>query len=264
MRPLPPERPPGQVFGAIAAEYDDARPAPSPELWPLVDRTVGGLAGLVALDLAAGTGTVTRELTARGCRVVAAEADPLQVRQLRLRSPDVPAVIATAEALPLRRKSFDLVACGTAWHWLDAAAAAVECARVLRPPGWLVLFWVNHLRDLEEPWQAAENEVYRRWDRRWGSRPAAPGGVRPDVAAADLRARGWNVRLETVLTWGRPVTLEQHLRTLGTHSVVLWLGEDRRCFLDEVAAALGPWPAFTERLHGHVVVARPPSGQPRT
>ncbi len=252
--------PPGAVFGHLADDYDEARPAYSAELWPLIDRFVGGLADRDVLDLAAGTGLVSRELITRGSRVVAAEADRLQLRRLRQRSPDASAVVARAERLPFIAGAFDIVACGTAWHWLDAADASVEASRVLRPGGWLTLFWANHFRSIDDAWQAAELQVYDRWARRWGSRPATDGGLRPDQAAADLGRRGWDVQLDTVLRWTRDVTREEHVRTLSTHSIVIFLGEDRTRFLDEITAALQPWPRFTEHLHGNVVLARRPAG----
>ncbi|HYZ75840.1 MAG TPA: class I SAM-dependent methyltransferase [Gaiellaceae bacterium] len=125
-----------QSFGAAAAEYERVRPD-----WPAaaVDRAVA-LLGLEpdadVVDLAAGTGKLTRLLAERFDRVVAVEPDP-RMRALL----DVEAHPGTAERIPLAAESADAVCVGDAFHWFDAPAALTEIARVLRPRGGLVLLW---------------------------------------------------------------------------------------------------------------------------
>ena len=55
-----------ESFGADAEQYDRARPS-----YPgaLVDRIVGGRAGLDVLDVGCGTGIAGRQFQAAGCRV---------------------------------------------------------------------------------------------------------------------------------------------------------------------------------------------------
>jgi SAM-dependent methyltransferase len=50
-------------------------------------------------------------------------------------------VEGTAEASTLADASVDLVTAGQAFHWFDVDRARVEFARILRPTGWLALFW---------------------------------------------------------------------------------------------------------------------------
>ena len=58
-------------FGSVAADYDRYRPAPPPQA---LDWLVPPGAQAI-LDLAAGTGVVTRELVGRAQRIVAVEPD---------------------------------------------------------------------------------------------------------------------------------------------------------------------------------------------
>ena len=126
-----------QSFGSAATEYERVRPD-----WPpaAVERaaTLLGLGrDADVVDLAAGTGKLTRLLAARFDRVVAVEPDE------RMRALLEGAVAGTAERMPLADASADAVFVGDAFHWFDAPVALAEIARVLRPRGGLVLLWNN-------------------------------------------------------------------------------------------------------------------------
>lgn len=252
-----------RVFGSVAELYDDARPPYPDRMLDLVEDALGGFGGARVLDIAAGTGMAARPLAARGARVVAVEPDANLLQLLVARSPGVAAVGAVAEQLPFRASCADVVTCATAWHWLDAAAASAEVARVLRPSGWLAIWWANNQVDRSIEWEAAQAEVYDRWSRLPGSWPERGTGVRPSGAGADLRDRGWDVRIDTAVEWTREAGRDEHLAMLATHSIVIALGPRKQEFLDEVAGALEPWPRLTERLRGEVVVAQPPGGRRR-
>ena len=55
--------------------------------------------------------------------------------------PDTPALLGTAEDIPLPDNSVDAVLVAQAWHWFDPERAVKEVARVLRPGGRLGLVW---------------------------------------------------------------------------------------------------------------------------
>jgi SAM-dependent methyltransferase len=100
--------------------------------------------GLRVLDLAAGTGKLTRALVASGARVTAVEP----VAEMRATLPDdVEALDGTAEAIPLDDGAVGLVTVAQAFHWFDGAAALAEIHRVLRPGGRLALLWNRRLED---------------------------------------------------------------------------------------------------------------------
>ena len=126
-------------FSTGSALYERARPGYSDEsVDHLVDR-LGIVPGSRVLDIAAGTGKLTRELVARGASVVASEPSASMREVFATAVPGTAQVGATAEALPIADRSFDAVTVAQAFHWFDAPVALAEIARVLRPGGGLGL-----------------------------------------------------------------------------------------------------------------------------
>jgi SAM-dependent methyltransferase len=144
-----------QSFGAAATDYERVRPE-----WPpaAVDKAASLLdlrSEAEVVDLAAGTGKLTRLLAARFDRVVAVEPD----ERMRALLPSE-SVAGTAERIPLPDSFADAVFVGDAFHWFDALAALAEIARVLRPRGGLVLLW-NDWWETEPPIPEAATELLR-------------------------------------------------------------------------------------------------------
>jgi SAM-dependent methyltransferase len=98
-------------------------------------------AGATVLDLAAGTGKLTRVLVDRYARVFAVE--PLaELRAIIVeRVPAAEVREGVAERIPLGDAEVDAVFVGQAFHWFANDAAVGEIARVLRPGGVLALLW---------------------------------------------------------------------------------------------------------------------------
>jgi SAM-dependent methyltransferase len=129
-------------FAQSAEAYELGRPGyPAAALEPLALSP-----DLVVLDLAAGTGKLTRPLAASGASVIAVEP----VAEMRAALPDsVRALDGTAEEIPLDGASVDLVTGAQAFHWFDGDAALAEIHRVLRPGGRLALVWNRRVEDAE-------------------------------------------------------------------------------------------------------------------
>ena len=137
--------PPQRSFGPVADAYDRARPS-YPEA--AIDWMLGSGRSMV-LELGAGTGKLTEVLHRAGHEVLA--TDPLieMLAVLGTRAP-VHRVVATAERIPVRSRSVDIVVCGQSFHWFDHELAMAEIARVLRPGGILALAWNTY--DEGIPW----------------------------------------------------------------------------------------------------------------
>lgn len=173
------------AYAAVADDYDRLRPGYPPALLEKVLGAAEIVRGGLVADVAAGTGKLGAVLAGLGRRVVAVEP----VGRMRARIPvggAVSAVAGVAERLPLRSEAFDAVVVGQAWHWFDAAAAAREAHRVLRPGG--VLAVVTNVLDTSVPWAA-------RVDALRGGRP-----VRADVELLSAQARAGRWRRGGELT----------------------------------------------------------------
>ena len=137
-------------FAAGAEAYERGRPEYSPEAVERLIAELGIGAESRVLDLAAGTGKLTRQLVGTGAELVAVE--PVAEMRARLDAvlPEVEAIEGTAEAIPLPNHSVDAVVVGQAFHWFDGIRAVSELRRVLRPGGALGLIW--QARELSRPW----------------------------------------------------------------------------------------------------------------
>jgi SAM-dependent methyltransferase len=129
-------------FSRSAEAYEKGRPRyPAEALELLLSRLPAGAA---VLDLAAGTGALTRPLLEAGLDVVAVE--PVAEMRAAL-PPSMRALEGTAEAIPLGAEEVDAVVVGQAFHWFDGDVALPEIHRVLRPAGILALFWNRRVEE---------------------------------------------------------------------------------------------------------------------
>ncbi|HZS31612.1 MAG TPA: class I SAM-dependent methyltransferase [Gaiellaceae bacterium] len=173
--------PRARSFGSAAEDYERGRPG-----WP--DR-VADVAGLPpdaeVLDLAAGTGKLTRLLVRRFARVVAVEPDDALRELIR----DAETLAGEAERIPLPDASVDGVFCAEAFHWFDAPRAVAEIARVLRPGGSVVVCFNDGAGETEPRWPDAARAVIERHrpPGEVGGRHLVEAGAWRDAFAADER-----------------------------------------------------------------------------
>jgi len=215
-------------FGSVAADYDRYRPPPPPQA---IDWLIPpGSSAL--LDLAAGTGAVTRELIGRAPRIIAVEPDERMRAVLTARCPQAEVLDGRGEDIPLPDASVDAVVISSAWHWLDPERAVPEITRVLRSGGALGVIWVS--RDTREPWVAEFNQLMRESreaDRAPDERPA--GRRRREVSFPP--GTPMSAVEEHAVEYTLPMTKDDLFGLLGTYSGVITLDPDRRAAFAERA-----------------------------
>lgn len=173
-------------FQRSAEAYERGRPAyPQAVVQWLVDR-LDLRVGRRVVDLAAGTGKLTRMLVPTGATLVAVEPVLGMCHVFAEAVPDVPIAAGTAEKLPVVGACLDVVTVAQAFHWFDGSQALAEIHRVLRPGGWLALIW--NRRDVQD---SVQQEIDRIIDPYRGDTPS-------------YHRENWRRLLQETRLFGRP------------------------------------------------------------
>lgn len=210
------------LFDAAAAEYDLARPNYPDELYDTLEQRIGLLAGRLLLDCGAGTGIASRQLAARGGRVVSLDIGEQMLRRARARSPGLPCVLADGNVLPVAAGRADVVTFAQSWHWFDQQRAPAEVARVLRPGGWWAAWW--NQAESGEDWFRAYQAVLTAACPSYRRQHHSPDWSHASVTAGGLLRPAGSVAVR----WTRQVSVSD------------WLTEDRsKSYVIELAPAAG-------------------------
>ena len=209
------------AFAEVAGAYDRGRPDYAPAVVGAIAAELGLPPAGPVLDLAAGTGKLTRALLGVGLDVVAVEPQ-LQLRELLAASVGSQRVReGLAEAIPLPDESVAAVTVADAFHWFDHPVALAEIRRVLRPGGGLAV--LSAVPD----WSGAS------WAHEVGTLIAGMLTAHPkfdgppwqeSVRAAD----GWTEPREIRVTTSQPASPERMVDYVGSMSWVAALPEDQR------------------------------------
>lgn len=147
-----------QGFGLAADAYERGRPGYPHEAVAFLVATLGIGPGRAVVDLAAGTGKLTRQLMPTGADVIAVEPVPAMRAALVASEPPIRALDGTAEAMPLPDRSADAIVAAQAFHWFDGDRAVAEIHRVLRAGRRLGI--VFNVRDERPGWTAELPKIF--------------------------------------------------------------------------------------------------------
>jgi SAM-dependent methyltransferase len=148
------------AFDSAASEYEQGRPGYPAGAIDLLAAELRLNGRSTVVDLAAGTGKLTRDLVGCFARVIAVEPLDAMRAELERRVPDAEVLDGRAEAMPVPDADADAVLVAQAFHWFDGSAALEEIARVLSPGGGLGLLWNTTPWELREgPWFSALDDL---------------------------------------------------------------------------------------------------------
>ena len=217
-------------FASAADAYERGRPEYRPAVVGALAAELGLGPEAPVLDLAAGTGKLTRALVAAGLDVVAVEPqDQMREKLARVVGPDR-AREGVAEAIPLPDASVEAVTVADGFHWFDHAKALAEIRRVLRPggglavlttfPDWSGASWAHELGTLIQEMRSEH--------------PAFDGPSWQESVGA---AGGWTAPRGIVVTAPEPADSERIVDYVASISFIAALpDEERLAFLARVAS----------------------------
>ncbi len=188
-------------FERAGEEYERGRPGYPADAISVLVQELGLGPERTIVDLAAGTGKLTRALVATGARVIGVEPVAGMRAQLVSAVPQAEVREGTAEAIPLPDAAADALLVAQAFHWFDAPRAAREIHRVLVPGGGLGVIWnewdesVDWVGQMQEMVHAYAGDAPRAATTRWPEQLGATGlfgalseRTFPHIVSGDLDA----------------------------------------------------------------------------
>jgi SAM-dependent methyltransferase len=234
-------------FIDVADAYERGRPEYTPAVAEAIAAELQIATGARVLDLAAGTGKLTRALIGVGLDVIAVEPQA-RLREILAAHVGVERVLdGLAEKIPLPDASVAAVTVADAFHWFDQVAALREIRRVLVAGGGLAA-----LRIVPD-WSGAS------WAHEVGTMIAELGKEHPQFQGPrwqeTAQAEGcWTAPSEVRLTMSQPAVPEGILDYIASISWIAALSDDQRAEtvrkIGEIIAA-GETP---DELPVHVIV----------
>lgn len=216
-----PLHPLAERFADVAGEYERGRPEYAPAVIGAIAAELALAPGEPVLDLAAGTGKLTRALLRHDLDVVAVEPQAALREILASHVGQERVLEGSAEAIPLPGQSMTAVTVADAFHWFNHAGALAEIRRVLRPGGGLAI--LSTVPD----WSGAS------WAHEVGTlvaelRPEHPNFEGPRWQDSVAAAPGWSAPREIRVTTPQPSSPERVLDLIASNSWMAALPDQQR------------------------------------
>jgi SAM-dependent methyltransferase len=166
---------PTDRFTNRAEHYHRHRPRYPDLILETIRRETGLEPQHIVADIGSGTGISSEIFLRNGNAVFAVEPNDdmrLQAERELSTYAGFRSVNGRAESTTLSAQSVDLIVCGQAFHWFDAASAKSEFSRILKADGWLALFWNLRRRT------GGFNAAFEALVHKYGADYRGTGGVR--------------------------------------------------------------------------------------
>jgi SAM-dependent methyltransferase len=216
-------------FASVADAYERGRPEYRPAVVGALAAELGLGPGAAVLDLAAGTGKLTRALLAAGLDVVAVEPQRQMREKLAATAGSERVREGVAESIPLPDASVQAVTVADAFHWFKHEEALGEIRRVLVPGGGMAV--VSMFPD----WSGASwaDELGTLIQEMRSEHPAFDG---PSWEESVRAAGGWNAPYGVVVGASEPADPSRIVDYVASISFIAALAEEERAvFLNRVA-----------------------------
>jgi SAM-dependent methyltransferase len=131
------------TFNLDPAGYAAGRPGYPDVVFDVLEARCGLEPGSEVIEVGPGTGQATTELLRRGARVHAIEPGAALAEHLLAAHAGeaLTVTVSSFEEADLVEGSADLVVAATSFHWVDTAIGPAKARSLLRPGGWIALWW---------------------------------------------------------------------------------------------------------------------------
>ena len=139
-----------EKFSGLAEVYTQYRPTYPKEFIDYLYNEVGLTSDSVIADIGSGTGKLSKELLAMGSKVICVEPNAdmrfIAERELSI-YPNFISIGASAEETTLADGSVDFITVAQAFHWFDKDSFKLECRRILRSSGKVIIVYNTIVND---------------------------------------------------------------------------------------------------------------------
>jgi SAM-dependent methyltransferase len=219
-----------QSFDTVAELYDDYRPGYPIPLIEQILSTAGIPKNGCILEIGSGTGKATLPFAQYGYSIMCIEPGEHLARIARKKLEAFPKVkfqIATFEDWQNSGTLFDLVISAQAFHWVAQEVRYRKTADLLKPMGYLVIFY-NHYLPLEDSIRQELDQVYQRYAPELAAdQPNSHKSIQywiNELSGNDF----FNLVDVKRFRWQETYSTQQYLGLLNTYSDHLRLPEERR------------------------------------
>lgn len=240
-----------ESFGQVAQNYDAFRPQyPEALVREILDSSTSN--GPRVLDVGSGTGILAAQLREAGCEVLAVEPDSEMAGIAKGKGLVVEK--STFEDWDPAGRTFDIIAFGQSFHWVDPAIALPQIAQALNPRGALALAW-NDIQASGETGSALALIMNR------FSPPPAPSSERSNEehpVLSELKTNGFDAEeltFEESLAYSRDTWLSM----VFTHSAQLTMEPAERDQMFAEMAAVIPDSGLSAHNEAQLILASPSS-----
>ncbi len=133
-----------EKFTDKAELYEKYRPSYPNELFDYLYQKIGLSENSTISDIGSGTGIFSKELLKRKSKVICVEPndDMRKICEIELAQyKGFSSLKASAESTTLEEHSVDFITCAQSFHWFKTGDFKIECKRILKPNGKIILIW---------------------------------------------------------------------------------------------------------------------------
>lgn len=132
------------LYGSDPVRYALGRPEYPERVYEVLATRCGLATNNRVVEIGPGTGIVTRRLLNIGSWVTAVEPNDAMASYLRRTVTDsrLEVVEKPFEGCAFPAGYFDLAVAATSFHWVDERRGMAELRRILRPKGWVAIWWM--------------------------------------------------------------------------------------------------------------------------